>query len=139
MLAINFQVRPAVTSVSSGPDKAQSARSELWTKDVIEYVQQLVDDFFSKDGAFAAIPSRDQSSPNMLAGVLQHGSDSISSTLDVDEPSLQFKWSYMVRLLQWHFAEGLLVSSLVVEWVLNLLQVIVNPACFCCHCTLLSC
>lgn len=116
------QVRPAVTSVSSGPDKAQFARAELWTKDVIEYLQHLVDEFFSKDGAFAAIPSRDQSSPSMLAGVPQHGSDSISSTLDVDEPSLQFKWSYMVRLLHWHFAEGLLVPSFVVEWVLNQLQ-----------------
>ncbi|KAJ0970177.1 hypothetical protein J5N97_023054 [Dioscorea zingiberensis] len=124
-IKVNYlnQFRHAVTSVSSGaPDKAQFARADLWTKDVIEYLQLLVDEFFSKDGAFAALPPRDQSSPNMLAGVPQHRSDSVSATLEVDEPSLQFKWSYMVHLLHWHFAEGLLLPSLVVEWVLGQLQ-----------------
>ncbi|KAJ0969757.1 hypothetical protein J5N97_022634 [Dioscorea zingiberensis] len=46
-----IKVRPALTSVSSGaPDKAQFARADLWTKDVIEYLHLLVDKFFSKDG-----------------------------------------------------------------------------------------
>ncbi|KAJ0977655.1 hypothetical protein J5N97_013129 [Dioscorea zingiberensis] len=45
-----IEVRPALTSVSSGaPDKAQFARADFWTKDVIEYLHLLVDKFFSKD------------------------------------------------------------------------------------------
>ncbi|ONK55508.1 uncharacterized protein A4U43_UnF2100 [Asparagus officinalis] len=100
------QVRPATTSVSSGtPDKAQFARSELWTKDVIEYMGQLLDDIFPKDGLSA-----------------QHRPDSASAIYDVEEPSLQFKWWYMVRLLNWHYAEGLLLPSVIIEWVLNQLQ-----------------
>nr|XP_029117323.1 mediator of RNA polymerase II transcription subunit 12 isoform X2 [Elaeis guineensis] len=114
------QVRPASTSVSSGP----SDKTQLWTKDVIDYLQQLLDEFFSKDGSFAPIPSRDQSSQGLIAGPgpVQHKSDSVPATPDAEEPSLPFKWWYMVQLLRWHYAEGLLRPSLVIEWVLNQLQ-----------------
>ncbi|KAG1362631.1 mediator of RNA polymerase II transcription subunit 12 [Cocos nucifera] len=114
------QVRPASTSVSSGP----SDKTQLWTKDVIDYLQQLLDEFFSKDGSFAPMPSRDQLSQGLIAGPgpAQHKSDSVTATPDAEEPSLAFKWWYMVQLLRWHYAEGLLRPSLVIEWVLNQLQ-----------------
>ncbi|XP_058084336.1 mediator of RNA polymerase II transcription subunit 12 isoform X2 [Magnolia sinica] len=103
------KVRPASTSVSSGtPDKLQLARTELWTKDVIDYLQHLLDEFLSKDGSLSIPHSRDQTPQTLLAGN--------------EEPALQFKWWYMVRILQWHHAEGLLPSSHIIEWVLNQLQ-----------------
>lgn len=46
-----------------------------------------------------------------------------SASLYGEETSLHFKWWYMVRLLQWHLAEGLLLPNLIVDWVLRLLQV----------------
>ncbi|XP_008811115.1 mediator of RNA polymerase II transcription subunit 12-like [Phoenix dactylifera] len=119
------QVRPASTSVSSGPsDKTQLSCTDLWTKDVTDYLQQLLDEFFSKDGSFAPILSRDQSSQGLIAGPgpAQHKSDSVLATPDAEEPSLPFKWWYMVQLLRWHYAEGLLHPSPVIEWVLNQLQ-----------------
>ncbi|CAK8543245.1 unnamed protein product [Lathyrus sativus] len=39
-----------------------------------------------------------------------------------EEPSLHFRWWYIVRLLQWHHAEGLILHSLVIDWILNQLQ-----------------
>lgn len=117
------QFRPASTSVSSGtPDKAHFARTDLWTKDVLEYLNQLLDDFFSKEGFSASAAGRDHPLQTAFPGSIQQRTDSVSSIHDVEEPSLQFKWGYMVRLLSWHFAEGLLLPSLVIEWVLNQLQ-----------------
>ncbi|XP_072962299.1 mediator of RNA polymerase II transcription subunit 12 [Typha angustifolia] len=119
------QVRPASISVSSGaPDKAQFARTEQWTKDVIEYLQQLLDESFLKDGYVAPSSSRDQSSPSLVTGPAhsKHRTESSPAIADTEEPSFHFKWWYMVRLLRWHFAEGLLLPSLVIEWVLNQLQ-----------------
>jgi len=124
-LCWHFQVRPASSNVSSGtPDKTQFARTELWTKDVIEYLNHLLDDFFSKDGFSASASGRDHLLQTALPGLAQQRTDSASSTHDVEEPLLQFKWWYMVRLLNWHYAEGLLLPSVIIEWVLNQLQVI---------------
>lgn len=117
------QVRPLSTSVSSGaPDKTQLARSELWTKDVIEYLQYILDEFIAKDGSLSTPQGRNQSPQMLLVGSAQLKSDSSPSHFDGDEPSLHFKWWYMVRILQWHQAEGLLVPSHVIEWVLNQMQ-----------------
>ncbi|KAL5727448.1 hypothetical protein ACHQM5_000643 [Ranunculus cassubicifolius] len=117
------QVRPISTSVSSGsPDKTQLARSELWTKDVIEYLQCLLDDFFSKDGSLSTAQGRNQSPQMLMAGSVQHKVDSSLAFFDGDEPSLHFKWWYMVRLLQWHQAEGLLIPSHIIEWVFSRIQ-----------------
>ncbi|XP_035539760.1 mediator of RNA polymerase II transcription subunit 12-like isoform X2 [Juglans regia] len=117
-----IEVRPGSASISSGaPDKTQLSRTELWTKDVIDYMQYLLDDFFSRNNSHSTY-SRDQSPQVPYAGSLQHRSDPASAALDGEEPSLHFKWWYMTRLLQWHNAEGLLLPSLIIDWVLNQLQ-----------------
>ncbi|OVA03355.1 Mediator complex [Macleaya cordata] len=118
------QVRPGSTSVSPvAPDKTQLARSELWTKDVIEYFQYLLDEFFTKDGSLSTAQRRDQSPSMLLAGLVQNRGDSGASTLlDGEGPSVHFKWWYMVRILHWHHAEGLLIPSHIIDWILNQLQ-----------------
>ncbi|XP_028770392.1 mediator of RNA polymerase II transcription subunit 12 isoform X2 [Neltuma alba] len=112
------QVRSGSASISSGI----AARSENWTKDVVDYLQSLLDEFISKDASDPAHSSRDCSPQMHHAGSLQHRSDRGSSVSDNGEPSVYFKWWYAVRLLQWHHAEGLLLPSLVIDWVLNQLQ-----------------
>ncbi|KAF8087174.1 hypothetical protein N665_0596s0025 [Sinapis alba] len=57
----------------------------------------------------------------LYAGSMQKISPAATS-LYGEETSLHFKWWYMVRLLQWHHAEGLLFPNLIVDWVLRLLQ-----------------
>ncbi|KAK1290915.1 Mediator of RNA polymerase II transcription subunit 12 [Acorus calamus] len=117
------QIRPIVTAVSPGASgKVQLARSELWTKDVIDYLQYLLDDFSSKDGSFPVLQNRDQPLQPVLAGSAQQKADVVQAVPGGEEPSLQFKWWYMVRLLQWHHTEGLLLPSLIIEWVLSQLQ-----------------
>ncbi|XP_042512477.1 mediator of RNA polymerase II transcription subunit 12-like [Macadamia integrifolia] len=116
-IKVNYlnQVRPTSANVSSGQaDKPQSGRTELWTKDVIDYLQILLDDFLSKNGSLSTHYSRDQSPQMLLAGSVHQG--------DGDEPSLHFKWWYMVRILQWHHSEGLLLPSYVIDWLLGQLQ-----------------
>ncbi|KAI4355070.1 hypothetical protein L6164_003882 [Bauhinia variegata] len=117
------QIRPGSASISSGTaDKTQLSRSELWTKDIVDYLKTLLDEFFSKSISHPTGHSRDRSPQMPYAGSLQHRSDPVSSVSDGEEPSLHFKWWYIVRLLQWHHAEGLLLPSLIIDWVLNQLQ-----------------
>ncbi|CAL5397828.1 unnamed protein product [Camellia sinensis] len=105
------QVRPVSASITSGvPDKTQISRTEQWTKDIIDYLQYLLDEFISR------YPSHSNS------GSMQQKSDPASALLDGEEPSLHFKWWYVVRILQWHHTEGLLLPSLIIDWVLNQLQ-----------------
>ncbi|KAM7260986.1 hypothetical protein ACFE04_026461 [Oxalis oulophora] len=112
------QVRPGSASISSGAlDKSQLSRTELWTKDVVEYLQSLLDESFSRNNQH----SRDRSSQMLYTGSSQHRTDILSVVLD-GEVSLQFKWWYVVRLVQWHLLEGLLLPSLIVDWVFNQLQ-----------------
>ncbi|XP_057980761.1 mediator of RNA polymerase II transcription subunit 12 [Malania oleifera] len=119
------QVRPGsgTANISSGAsDKNQFSCTELWTKDVIEYLQHLVDDFFLKNSSHPAVHSRDRSPQMLYTGSIQHKSDPALTVTDGEEPSLHFKWWYMVRLLQWHYAEGLLLPSYIIDWVLNQLK-----------------
>ncbi|XP_054784533.1 mediator of RNA polymerase II transcription subunit 12 [Prosopis cineraria] len=117
------QVQPGSASLSSGAaDKTQLTRSEHWTKDVVDYLQSLLDDFFSKNASHFAPNSRDRSPQMPYTGSLPRRIDSLSSFSDSDEPSLHFKWWYVVRLLQWHHAEGLILPSLVIDWVLTQLK-----------------
>ncbi|XP_027336431.1 mediator of RNA polymerase II transcription subunit 12 [Abrus precatorius] len=117
------QVRPGSVGISSGTaDKIQLSRSEVWTKDVINYLQTLLDEFFSKNTSHSTPHSRERSPQVPYTGSLQHKSDPFLSVSDGEDPSLHFRWWYMVRLLQWHHGEGLLLSSLVIDWVLNQLQ-----------------
>lgn len=121
-----LQVRPASTNVTTGaPDKTQIARSELWAKDVVEYLQHLLEEFFPKEGSNVPTPNKNQSPQSILVpSQVPQRVDSCSPTSDADEPSLHFKWSYMCRLVQWHLAEGLLHPSPIIELILNQLQVI---------------
>ncbi|XP_071685750.1 mediator of RNA polymerase II transcription subunit 12 [Rutidosis leptorrhynchoides] len=115
------QVRPGSSSTLSGtPDKARFSRSEQWTKDVIEYLQYLLDEFYLK--SHSTMHSKDRSPQFAYGGSIQHKSDSMVAFVDGEEPSLQFKWWYVVRIIQWHYAEGLLLPSLIIDWVLNQLQ-----------------
>ncbi|KAK6260676.1 Mediator complex [Theobroma cacao] len=116
------QVHPGSAISSGAPDKAQLSRTELWTKDVIDYLQTLLDEFFPKSNSHSTQHSRDRLPQMLYAGSLQHRIDSASTILDGGEPSLHFKWWYVVRLLQWHHAEGLVLPSLIIDWLLNQLQ-----------------
>ncbi|KAJ1693751.1 hypothetical protein LUZ63_010449 [Rhynchospora breviuscula] len=117
------QVRPTSTNVPNGtPEKFQFVRTEQWTKDVAEYFEQLLEEFSSKDGA--ALSSRDQPSPglNSVHSSSKLKTESSPSISDTEEPSFNFKWWYMVRLVQWHLAEGLLLPSILIDRILNQLQ-----------------
>lgn len=116
------QVRPGSAVISSGvPDRSHLSRAELWTKDVIDYLQSLLDEF--RRNNYNSNSHLRERSPQMLyAGPTQQKGEAASSTLDADEPSLHFKWWYMVRLLQWHHTEGLVLPSPIIDWVLGQLQ-----------------
>lgn len=131
MLLLHFlQVKPGSAIISSGaPDKAQLSRTELWTKDVIDYLQYLLDELFSRNNSHSTSHNRDRSPQTVYAGSVPQRSDPASAVLDGEEPSLHFKWWYVVRLLQWHHAEGLLLPTLIIEWVLSQLQVLVFFIC----------
>ncbi|XP_022770436.1 mediator of RNA polymerase II transcription subunit 12-like isoform X2 [Durio zibethinus] len=116
------QVRPGSAISSGAPDKTQLSRTELWTKDVIDYLQYLLNEFFSRNNSHSTQHGKDRLPQMLYTGSLQHRSDSTSAILDGEEPSLHFKWWYVVRLLQWHHAEGLVLPSLIIDWVLNQLQ-----------------
>lgn len=117
------QVRPGSSSTSSGsPDKTRLSRSDQWTKDVIEYLQYLLDEFVSKNNSQSTMHTKDRSPQFAYTGSIQHKSDSVLAFVDGEEPSLHFKWWYVVRIIQWHYAEGLLLPSLIIEWVMNQLQ-----------------
>ncbi|XP_030490033.2 mediator of RNA polymerase II transcription subunit 12 [Cannabis sativa] len=117
------QIRPGSGGISGASDKAQLSRTELWTKDVIDYLQSLLDEFFSKNNAHSSSHTRDRVPQMLYGGSAAHQrSDPGSAAPDIEESSLHFKWWYMVRLLQWHHAEGLILPSFVIDWVLRQLQ-----------------
>lgn len=117
------QVRPGSAAISSGvPDKTHFSRTELWTKDVIDYLQYLVDEFSSRSIPHSTPHNRDRSPQIPYAGSVPQRNHPTSTVLDGEEPSLHFKWWYVVRLLQWHHAGGLILPSLIIDWVLNQLQ-----------------
>jgi hypothetical protein len=87
---------------AGGPDKSQSKRVELWTKNVLDYTQWLLDDLCQPGG-----PSGAQSQILSTSG----------ATVE-REPDVLTKWRYVVRL-----AEGLLNRTQVVDWALRQLQV----------------
>lgn len=124
-LIVVMQVRPASSSIASGlADKTQLSRTEQWTKDVIDYLQQLLDEFISRNASYSNSHVRDRSPQTAYGGSMQQKSDPTSTLNNGEEPSIHFKWWYVVRILQWHHSEGLLLPSLVIDWVLNQLQVL---------------
>ncbi|XP_058225582.1 mediator of RNA polymerase II transcription subunit 12 [Rhododendron vialii] len=117
------QVRPVSSSIASGvADKSQLSRTEQWTKDVIDYLQHLLDEFVSRNASYSNSHVRDRSPQTAYGGSMQQRSDPTSTLNNGEEPSIHFKWWYVVRILQWHHSEGLLLPSLVIDWVLNQLQ-----------------
>lgn len=119
-----LQVRPNSASISCGAfDKAQLTRTEFWTKDVVDYLECLVEEFFSRSNSHLTPPNKDRSPQMFSVGFSHTKGDPPSAVFDGEEPSLHFKWWYVVRLLLWHQAEGLLLPSLIVDWVLGQLEV----------------
>lgn len=120
-----LQVRPGSGNISSGiSDKAQLSRTESWTRDVIEYLQHLLDEFFAKNNSHSTAHSRDRSPQILYPGSVHQRGEPVSTGLDIEDSSLHFRWWYMVRLFQWHYAEGLILPSLIIDWVLRQLQVL---------------
>lgn len=106
-----LQVRSGSASISSGtPDKSQLSRTELYTKDVIDYLHNLLDEILSKNTNCTSISQGRDRSPQVI--------------YEGEERSLHFKWWYMVRIVHWHHSEGLLLPSHIIEWVLNQMQVL---------------
>lgn len=92
---------------AGGPDKSQAKRVEVWTKNMLEYTQWLLDDLCQPGGAPGAQPR-----------ILSTSGDSAER-----EPDVLTKWRYIVRLAHWHYKEGLLNRTQVVDWTLKQLQV----------------
>lgn len=112
------QIRPGSSSASAGsPDRIQLSRTEIWTKDVIDYLQCLLDELFSRNNSHSIPQNRDRSQQMVYAVSAQQKCDPASLALDSEEPSLHFKWWYVVRILRWHHAEGLILPSQVIDWV----------------------
>ena len=126
MMSIQLQphARPTSNSISTGASDNQ--RSNQWTKDVVEYLQQILDEFCLKEGAVVPPSFREQSSPGLTAGTnqIKMKTEVSPAAGDAEEPLVHFKWRYMVRLIQWHLTEELLVPSVLVEWLFNQLQVL---------------
>ncbi|KAG8391835.1 hypothetical protein BUALT_Bualt01G0228300 [Buddleja alternifolia] len=111
-------------SSSKSHEKTQYSLSQQWTKDVIEYLQYLLDELLKKNSSRSTLHMRGRSSQMVYAGSVQQKGDSFLPIMDGEEPSLYTKWWYVVRIIHWHHAEGLVVPSLIIDWVLNQLQVL---------------
>jgi hypothetical protein len=87
-----------------------------------------LDEFCSKEGAFVHPSFREQSSPGPTAGTnqIKMKTEASPAAGDIEEPLVHFKWWYMVRLIQWHLTEELLVPSVLIEWLSNQLQVLLS-------------
>ncbi|ONL99142.1 RNA polymerase II transcription mediators [Zea mays] len=90
-----LQTRQTPNSISvAGSDNQRSQ----WTKDVVEYLQHMLDEFCSKEGAFVHPSFREQSSPGPTAGTNQIKMKTKASPAagDIEEHLVHFKWWYMV-------------------------------------------
>ena len=109
-----------------GADKSQQKRVELWTKEVLEYMQSLLDELCQHEETQISAGGRDSgtilptNSSSQKLNNLSHGS------IDEEEPPLVKRWHYMYHVLQLHMSEGLLHRAEVIDWVLKQLQVCGN-------------
>lgn len=111
---------------SGGGDKSQQKRVEMWTKDVLEYMQLLLDEQSQHgDTGFGAF-GRENCTLLPLSSTSQQASEFTQGSLDVEDPPLQKKWHYMLQLLLLHFSDGLLHRTQVIDWLLKQLQVLVQ-------------
>ncbi|CAB4300398.1 unnamed protein product [Prunus armeniaca] len=99
------QVRPGSAIISSGaPDKAQLSRTELWTK-MLSITCSTFSMSYSREIILILLHTTEiVRHKRFILGQFHKG------------------WWYVVRLLQWHHAEGLLLPTLIIEWVLSQLQ-----------------
>lgn len=117
------QVRPLSIGMSSGGgDKSQQKRVELWTKDVLEYMQFLLDEKVQHGETGFAGLGRDNYALLPLSGTAQQANNFTQGNVEPEDPPLQKKWHYMLQILLLHFSEGLLNRAQVIDWVLKQLQ-----------------
>ncbi|ONM08693.1 RNA polymerase II transcription mediators [Zea mays] len=89
-----LQTRQTPNSISvAGSDNQRSQ----WTKDVVEYLQHMLDEFCSKEGAFVHPSFREQSSPGPTAGTnqIKMKTEASPAARDIEEHLVHFKWWYM--------------------------------------------
>eukprot|EP00850_Spirogloea_muscicola_P007266 SM000036S13310 [mRNA] locus=s36:572480:582824:- [translate_table: standard] len=104
-------VRPTAPGGSGGfTDKAQARRVDVWTKDLLEYAQILLEEI-----AVIESPATFKETANPSAKLAEASSE----VLPVD---IQAKWRYLMRLAQWHWSEGLVPCSAVLDWILKQMQ-----------------
>ncbi|MCO5604960.1 hypothetical protein L7F22_059135 [Adiantum nelumboides] len=117
------QVRPLSIGMSSGGgDKSQQKRVELWTKDVLEYMQSLLDDKVQHGETGLVALGRENCALLPLSGTSQPANDFTQGSAELEDPPLHRKWHYMLQILLLHFSEGLLNRTQVIDWVLKQLQ-----------------
>ncbi|KAI5076641.1 hypothetical protein GOP47_0009111 [Adiantum capillus-veneris] len=117
------QVRPLSIGMSSGGgDKSQHRRVELWTKDVLEYMQSLLDEKVQHGDTGLVALGRENCALLPLSGPSQQANDFTQGTPEMEDPPLHKKWHYMLQILLMHFSEGLLNRPQVIDWVLKQLQ-----------------
>eukprot|EP00850_Spirogloea_muscicola_P011237 SM000069S20674 [mRNA] locus=s69:95001:105271:+ [translate_table: standard] len=91
-------------------DKAQARRVDVWTKDILEYAQSLLEEI-----AVTESPATFKEPANSSAKL----GEASSEALPVD---VQAKWRYLMRLAQWHWSEGLVPCSAILDWILKQMQ-----------------
>lgn len=122
----HLQPQARSTSNSISTSASDNQRSNQWTKDVVEYLQQILDEFCLKEGTAGPPSFREQPSPGLAVGAnqIKIKAEASPASGDAEEPLVHFKWRYMVRLVQWHLTEELLAPSVLIEWLFNQLQVL---------------
>eukprot|EP00850_Spirogloea_muscicola_P013663 SM000094S24680 [mRNA] locus=s94:135135:145411:+ [translate_table: standard] len=104
-------VRPTAPGGSGGiTDKAQARRVDVWTKDLLEYAQSLLEEV-AVTGSLATFKETANPSSKLA--------EASSEVLPID---VQAKWRYLMRLAQWHWSEGLVPCSAVLDWILKQMQ-----------------
>lgn len=80
-------------------------------------------EFLAKDGFCTPEHGRDKASQNP-PGLSHQRNDTTSDVPNSGHPSLSFKLDYLLRLLTWTNSERLISHSLILQWALAQLQVI---------------
>ncbi|KAG5059431.1 hypothetical protein JHK87_000460 [Glycine soja] len=93
-------------------NKNQLSRFDVWTKDVINYLQTLLDEFLSKNALHFASNGGERSPQMPYTGSLQNKNDPLLSVSDGEGPSLHFRWWKMVTILGLVPAQAILYPQL---------------------------
>lgn len=82
-------------------------------------------EFLAKDGFCTPEQSRNKALQNPL-GFSHQRNDTLSDVPNIGQSSLKFKLDYLLRLLTWTNSERLISHSLILQWALTQLQVIIS-------------